>query len=298
MLNLKRINEPARTLERMAVTWRQRGEDVALEIPSPSGVWLSLGDADQRWQGWLKLRDWLEYAAPELADLALSADLDKYVVQWLAAVEQPLVLPIPELAYHRLYLGTPVMGDALPQRPMLRVKGEHGPLWLERVPENDSDEIRMPAGLSWPVRFVIGDSQVSLALLGRIGQGDVLLISAPVSEVRCYTRMLATYQQSEEGITMEYQESQDEYEYDDVPTVHNMRQLPVQLEFVLHNQRLTLAELQAMYQGQLLRLPTDAEFHVEIRVNGASVGHGELVQLDGQLGVEVNKWFGESKDDE
>lgn len=95
---------------------------------------------------------------------------------------------------------------------------------------------------------------------------------------------------------MEHQEARDEY--DDVEIVHDMRQLPIQLEFVLYNQRLTLAELQMMYQGQLLSLPADAELHVEIRANGASVGYGELVQLDGQLGVEINKWVGESKDDE
>lgn len=95
---------------------------------------------------------------------------------------------------------------------------------------------------------------------------------------------------------MEQQESQ--VEYNDVVAVNDMRQLPIQLEFVLHNQRLTLVELQAMYQGKILSLPADAELHVEIRANGASVGYGELVQLDGHLGVEINKWVGESKDDE
>lgn len=296
MLALKRIDEPARALERTAEVWKCQGWDVALEAPPRDGVWLPLGDTDHRWQGWLRLRDWLEYAAPELAEMALSADLDKQVVRWLAAVEQPLVLPIPDLTYQRLSVGDLVMGDALPLRPMLRVRGEHGPLWLERVPEIDSDEIIIPAGLSWPLRYVVGDSKVSLALLRRIGRGDVLLISAPVSEVRCYARTLASYQQIEGGITMEQQESQ--VEYNDVVAVNEMRQLPIQLEFVLHNQRLTLVELQAMYQGKILSLPADAELHVEIRANGASVGYGELVQLDGHLGVEINKWVGESKDDE
>lgn len=296
MLELRRIDEPARALERTAEIWLRHGYDVALETPPRDGVWLALGDTDHRWQGWLRLRDWLEYAAPELAELALSADLDKQVVQWLAAVEQPLVLPIPDLAYKRLSLGELVTGDVLPPRPMLRVRGEYGPLWLERVPEIDSGEMRMPTGLSWPLRYVVGDSKVSLALLGRIGRGDVLLISTPVSEVRCYAKTLASYQQIEGRIKMEHQEARDEY--DDVEIVHDMRQLPIQLEFVLYNQRLTLAELQMMYQGQLLSLPADAELHVEIRANGASVGYGELVQLDGQLGVEINKWVGESKDDE
>lgn len=96
---------------------------------------------------------------------------------------------------------------------------------------------------------------------------------------------------------MEYQEVQQDVQ-DNTDIVHNMGQLPVQLEFVLHNHRVTLAGLQKLCQGQLLTLPEDAERRVEIRANGARVGYGELVQLDGQLGVEVYEWLGESCDDE
>lgn len=295
-LTLKHIDMSARALDCAATSWRHQGWEAVLETPPREGLWLPLADSERRWQGWLRLQDWLENVAPELAGLAVSAGVEHLVVPWLAAVQQPLVLPMPELDYQRLWLGEPIPGADLPQGPMLRVLAEQGPLWLVRVPESGVNDAKTLAGLSWPLRFVIGDSRVSLSLFGRIAPGDVLLISAPLSEVRCYERTLGCYQQYEEGIAMEYQELQDVQDNDDI--VHSMGQLPVQLEFVLHNHRLTLAGLQNLCQGQLLTLPVDAERRVEIRVNGARVGYGELVQLDGQLGVEVHEWLGESGDDE
>lgn len=291
-LKLKRIDMSARALACMAEAWRHQGWDAVLETPPRDGVWLALAACDRRWQGWLRLQDWLENAVPEFAELALSAGVERLVVQWLAAVKQPLVLPMPELDYRRLWLGEPISGDNLPQGPMLRVMAENCPLWLERVSESGVKDAKMPTGLSWPLRFVVGDSRVSLSLFGRIVPGDVLLISTPVSEVRCYTRTLGCYQQFEEGISMEYQEPQDIQDH--VEIARDMGQLPVELEFVLHNHRLTLSGLQSLCQGQLLTLPVDAERHVDIRANGARVGRGELVQLDGQLGVEVNEWLDES----
>jgi|MedtruStandDraft_1076414.scaffolds.fasta_scaffold00815_14 type III secretion protein Q len=294
-LALKQIDMSTYALDCAATTWRHQGWEAVLETPTREGLWLPLADSEGRWQGWLQLQDWLENAVPELAGLAASAGVEHLVVPWLAAIPKPLVLPMPELNYQRLCLGEPVPGADLPQGPMLRVMAEQGPLWLVRVPESGVRDAKIPP-LSWPLRFVIGDSRVSLSLFGRVAPGDVLMISAPLPEVRCYERTLGCYQQYEEGIVMEYQELQDVQDNADI--VHNMGQLPVQLEFVLHNHRVTLAGLQNLCQGQLLTLPVDAELRVEIRANGARVGHGELVQLDGRLGVEVHEWLGESGDDE
>ncbi|WP_440029659.1 YscQ/HrcQ family type III secretion apparatus protein [Chromobacterium amazonense] len=294
MLQLKRINEAERALERAGEAWRQQGWDATLETPPRGGTWLPLADADRRWQGWMRPGDWLEHVAPELAGLAVSAGFDERVVQWLEAVEQPLALPMSELAYQRLWQGELVYGDALPAGPLLRVMSDNGPLWLERVPAVDAGEATFPADLAWPLRFVVGDSRVSQGLLGRVACGDVLLVREPASVVRCHDQTLGSYQIIEEGIAMEWQEQQDVQ--DEIVAVQQLGQLPVQLEFVLHRNRLTLAELRAMCQGQLLPLPVDAEQRVEVRANGALIGRGELVQLGSQLGVEVNEWLGGTGD--
>ncbi|WP_223253453.1 YscQ/HrcQ family type III secretion apparatus protein [Chromobacterium amazonense] len=294
MLQLRRIDERARALERAVDRWCKQGWDVALEMPPRDGIWLPIADGSRRWQGWLRPREWLAQVAPELASLAVSAGFDDRVVRWLASVEQPLVLPIPELAYQRLCLGEPASGNALPGGALLRVMSDNGPLWLERVPAEDAAMGMAPAGLGWSLRFIVGDSRVNQALLARVSCGDVLLVREPTSAVRCHDQTLGTYQIIEEGIAMEWQEQQDVQ--DDTVAVRQLGQLPVQLEFVLHRGRLTLTELQAMCQGQLLPLPVDAEQRVEVRANGALIGRGELVQLEGQLGVEVTEWLGGAGD--
>ncbi|QIU92577.1 YscQ/HrcQ family type III secretion apparatus protein [Yokenella regensburgei] len=295
MLPLKQIDKSTHALRRAADTWHQRGHDVSLEYPTRDGLWLALNDSERRWHGWLRLRDWLDYAAPELAGFALSAGFDKLVVQWLAAVEQPLVFPIPELAYQRLFFGEVITGDSLPQKIMLRVKVESGSLWFERVPVpiiNHGEAI--PVNISWPVRFIIGESTVSSALLKRVVCGDVLLITTFVYEVRCYTKKMGIYKQSEEGIIMDASISlETPAVQDEMMVVRNIEQLPVKIEFVLHTSLLTLNELKSLYQAKLFALPVGVERNVEIRSNGVLLGYGELVELEGQLGVDINEWVGE-----
>ncbi|MBN3002374.1 YscQ/HrcQ family type III secretion apparatus protein [Chromobacterium alkanivorans] len=295
MLALRQIDARERALRRAAEAWRRQGWDATLETPPRGGLWLSVADAEQRWQGWLQPRAWLESAAPELARLALSAGVESQAAQWLAAAERPLTPPMPELAYQRLSLGEAGPGDALPRQPLLRVMCAEGPLWLERAPEFEAGDAPDPAPLlSWPLRFVVGDSRVSLGLLRGVARGDVLLIREPKAAVRCHDRALGTYQTYEEGIVMEWDESQQEAEQE--APARDMGQLPVELEFVLHRGRMTLAELQDLCRGRLLNLPADVERRVEVRANGALLGRGELVQLAGHLGVEVTEWLGGAAD--
>lgn len=302
MLKLRRINESVSMLERIGEVWRSKGWDAVLESPPTFGIWLPVADANHRWKGWLRLQDWLEYVSPQLAELAFSAGVSEQVLQWFSSVNQPLKFPMPELAYERLWLGEPFTGDVFTKGLMLRIMSNNGPLWLEQVPLANVDDKRISATLSWPLRFVIGESQISLALLKRISCGDVLVICSPTSRVRCYNVTLGAFEQTEKGILMDYQDLQ-ENDNDDVlqeviDVVDDMSRLPLRLEFVLHNHRVKLAELQNMYKGQLLSLPVGAELRVEVRGNGVRLGYGELVQLDAQLGVEVNEWLCESKDDE
>jgi len=49
----------------------------------------------------------------------------------------------------------------------------------------------------------------------------------------------------------------------------------------------TIAQLESLYQGQVLQLDPQAERHVEITVNGMRIAMGELVELNGRLGVEL-----------
>ena len=65
----------------------------------------------------------------------------------------------------------------------------------------------------------------------------------------------------------------------------------VELVFVLQRERMTFAELQQVGHTHMLALSPGAEQRVEVRVNDTLLARGELVQLDGRLGVEIDQWF-------
>ena len=74
----------------------------------------------------------------------------------------------------------------------------------------------------------------------------------------------------------------------ELSTVEN---LPVRLSFDLGELTLTLAQLRALQPGQTLDLGHPLVGAVRIRANGALVGEGDLVEVDGQLGVSVRHLF-------
>ncbi|GAB1387144.1 hypothetical protein MASR1M59_22920 [Melaminivora sp.] len=68
----------------------------------------------------------------------------------------------------------------------------------------------------------------------------------------------------------------------------SLADLPVRLSFDLGELTLTLAQLQALQPGQALALGRPLAGAVQVRANGVLIGAGELVQIDGQLGVSLS----------
>ena len=54
---------------------------------------------------------------------------------------------------------------------------------------------------------------------------------------------------------------------------------------------LTLGELQTLQVGQPLTLSRPLSSAVSLRVNGALIGTGELVEIEGELGVTITSLF-------
>lgn len=110
------------------------------------------------------------------------------------------------------------------------------------------------AGRSWGLRAVMSGAQLNII-------ERVHLMNAPVQD---------------DPSTGERSESLD--------------QLPVRLSFDLGERILTLAELQALDAGSAINLDRPLQDFVTIRVNGLAVGEGQLVDMDGRLGVMVSRW--------
>lgn len=67
--------------------------------------------------------------------------------------------------------------------------------------------------------------------------------------------------------------------------------VPVRLSFDLGEVSMTLAQLRALQPGQTVDLGHPLAGAVRIRANGALVGEGDLVEIDGQIGVSVRHVF-------
>ncbi|ECF6074698.1 YscQ/HrcQ family type III secretion apparatus protein [Salmonella enterica subsp. houtenae] len=297
-LRVRQIDRREWLLAQTAAECQRNGQDATLEYPTRQGMWVRLSDSEKRWSAWIKPGDWLEHVSPALAGAAVSAGAEHLVVPWFAATERPFELPVPYLSYRRLCVETPVSGSALPEGKLLHMMSDRGGLWFEHLPELPTAGGGRPKMLRWPLRCVIGSSDTQRFLLSRIGIGDVLLIRTSTAEVYCYTKKLGHFNRVEGGIIVEtldiqhIEEEKNEAETADI--LPGLNHLPVKLEFVLYRKNVTLAELEAIGQQQLLSLPVNAELNVEIMANGVLLGNGELVQMNDTLGVEIHEWLSES----
>ena len=68
---------------------------------------------------------------------------------------------------------------------------------------------------------------------------------------------------------------------------HGLDQLPVRMIFDLGERMITLAEIRSLAPGYVVELGRDIRRAVTIRVNGRKIGEGELVDIDGYIGVSL-----------
>lgn len=72
----------------------------------------------------------------------------------------------------------------------------------------------------------------------------------------------------------------------------DLAQLPVRLHVVLGQVDLSLADISRMMGGTVLELDKGKSDPVYLAVNGRILGSGELVEVDGKLGVRITGWSG------
>ena len=63
--------------------------------------------------------------------------------------------------------------------------------------------------------------------------------------------------------------------------------LPVRLVFVAGETEVALRDLQALAPGFVFDLRQPVDRHVEVRANGRAIATGELIEIDGRVGVRV-----------
>ena len=70
----------------------------------------------------------------------------------------------------------------------------------------------------------------------------------------------------------------------------DLRTLPVRLHVVVGEKELTLAEMENLVPNTILELGTGKADPVRLVVNGKTMGEGELVEVEGKLGVRILSW--------
>ncbi|VVP32402.1 hypothetical protein PS865_04431 [Pseudomonas fluorescens] len=70
---------------------------------------------------------------------------------------------------------------------------------------------------------------------------------------------------------------------------NDLSDMKIKLEFVLQEQKLSLAQLSEFFEGEVLKIDPQATAAIQVRVSGQVVAVGELVRLDDSLAVELRQ---------
>ena len=291
--SLRRISQATVDSHRVAAQWAQYALDQEFSPLTRSDMLVAFtAYAEQgNWSGYLDLADWLSNTAPQLAKAARhSLNVAQQVLSLFNASDHPLTFAPPELNYSRLDARLCPSSDS--ERCYVSVKTPEGRVWLDKF-SIDSCRICGPLSLliqEIPQRleFLLGSSYVSRRLLIRMAQGDLLLISDIRFDLLSGGKPLASFSINDLGeIALESRKQQEKKDTLVSPQV--LDDISVRIDFILQRNILTLGQLTELYRGQFLALDPLSEKQIEINANGVTLAKGELVELNGQLGVEVTE---------
>jgi type III secretion protein Q len=160
-----------------------------------------------------------------------------------------------------------------------------------------------------PAVLRIGTTTLSVAALASLQSGDVVLLQTGdgkrgllvITEMWTATaerqdaewRLLEAPGAAFEAGTMEWtlrSIEAGEGEQTAAP-ITNPDQLPVQLTFEVGRSEITLGELRALGAGSVLELGRSVAEPIRISAQGRPVGQGELVDVEGAVGVRVTRLF-------
>jgi type III secretion system YscQ/HrcQ family protein len=168
---------------------------------------------------------------------------------------------------------------------------------LERLSYQASPHPEADAAISWRCRVSVAAETYAAEDLAQLEPGDVLLpaerlrlhLPGEAGAWRCSAEdaafasiRLEKYQVTELDVSGQ------------APSAESLDELPVQLEVVVGDKRLTMAEIRELGEGSVIALDRALDAPVELWANGVRAGRGELVEIDGKLGVKVTEWLRKS----
>lgn len=312
--SLRRVAETERQARAALAFWSLRDEvsgNCLAYAPMPSAPFLIRVDAYRHklcWCGYIDLGEWLAHTVPELARLANSDDVFPMerspvslakMIRLFESSDRPLEMPVSELAYDVLHIRSGQIGPSTDEC-LLSIVTRQGRVWLRDYPDPVAPDSRyrsisfqsIPLSLVW----CLGSSMASRKLIYSARRGDVFLIMRECFELRCTNTMIGQFSINEDGEIAVEAARQYDLETQDIPwnptedsIARVLADIPLRLDFILQRRMMTLSQIDALYRGQVMQFDPQAERQVEIAVNGMRIARGELVELNGCLGVELHE---------
>ncbi|SFA72796.1 type III secretion protein Q [Pseudomonas sp. NFIX10] len=303
-LPLRRVEPLAHAQAQAIQRWRRAGRDTGLgQVPGHDGYlrFCAQGDGGH-WQGLIAAHDWLYRALPQLQSLLKVETSLMDIVELFRVLPRPLLLEGDELQYRALSDIEGVAPARLPSRELPWLETPRGRLWLLQLPPTAvaSEGLGVDSWLDdLPLRLelMLGISHLSRASRIRLEEGDIVRIVQRSQRCCLADYSLGTFTFTQEGLHMQPSVTDANADNPSETATIDLAALPVRLEFLLPSHETDLATLSRIIDGQLIPLTEDAARHIEVRANGKPVARGELVQLDGQLGVELLQVYRASADE-
>jgi type III secretion protein Q len=260
-----------------------------------------------RWRGWIDLEEWLQYVAPDLASLACGIDVSSIVKspahpdnvkRLFEASKTPICMPLPELAYDVLCI-SPQQEQCDANQRILSIMTPQGRVWFRDYP-NIPAPMRSTVSLSVrqisiPIAWNLGSSIASHRLVRDLRRGDVVLIERESFTIASASKVIGRFSINVNGEISVQTVDSDEIntkdafsEYSEVSVSEALNAIPLRLDFILQRCTMSVEQIDSLYRGQVLQLDHQSEKNIEIAVNGVRIAKGELVEFNGQLGVEVH----------
>ncbi|HMK29059.1 MAG TPA: FliM/FliN family flagellar motor switch protein [Terriglobales bacterium] len=158
-------------------------------------------------------------------------------------------------------------------------------------------DIQYPPGLVWKLPISAGYVDLSADEMAQVGLGDVLLMqrSGSVLLPGCGGEWMFVPEDSNSGQFridkyLERSAFVESGELSVSTSRPNLEALPLRLHVVVGEKEFTLAEIQALSPGAILEFETTKSDPVRLIVNGKVLGDGEMVEVDGKLGVKIVRW--------
>ena len=150
--------------------------------------------------------------------------------------------------------------------------------------------------VSWLCKAQLAEASVSMAELKSVERGDVLLcrpspaLILPAEDSTERGWFLTPAAERPWRFKVESDFNRSSFMDGNASESFDSGSLPVRIQVVLSEVRLTLAQLTQLRQGGILELESSKGDPVKLFVNGAPFGSGELVDVEGSLGVRLTAW--------